>query len=145
MCASHTTLTVRSSISNNQSDSGRNAEGEQTEQRAESPKESNGLLSSIWNRGVESDLGGFRQVTFELAGHLPCAVVIKLPESVLSSSLKATSGNFTVNLCWLSPVQVVQKEAQDPHPTVVPLLLPSGSQFLTLIVPSIPSPTIRKA
>lgn len=32
MCAGHTTLTVRSSISNNQSDSRRNAEGEQTEQ-----------------------------------------------------------------------------------------------------------------
>lgn len=60
------------------------------------------------------------QVTFELAGHLHHAVAIRLPESVLSSPLKATTGNFAVNPYYLPPVQIVQKgEAQDPHLTLV--------------------------
>lgn len=146
MHAGYTNLTVRSTTLKNQTDSRTKEEGVQTEREESSghPKEPNGLLRSVWNRGFESDLGGFRQAAFELVGHLHHAVAIRLPESALSSPLKAMSGNFVVY--WLSPVQVVQKgETQDPHPTLVPLLLPSGLQFLTLMVPSAPSPTICKA
>lgn len=104
------------------------------------------MLSSVWNRGVESDPRGFGQATFELTGHSHHAIAIRLPESALSSPLRATSGNSAVNPYWLPPVQIVQKrEAQDPYPTLVHLLLPSGPQFLTLMVPRAPSPTIRKA
>lgn len=148
MHTGYTNLTVRSTTLKNRTDSRTNEEGEQTEREesAGHPKEPNGLLRSVWNRGFESDLGGFRQVAFELVGHLHCAVAVRLPESALSSPLKAMSGNSVVNPYWLSPVQVVQKgETQDPHPTLVPLLLPSGLQFLTLMVPSAPSPTICKA